>query len=149
SPQIYGLAYNFMIDAQEQQWQMGATIRRWGGNPTTRYNWKAHVWNVGHDWFYENMTVPPYTHFLEANAAHGIQSALTVPIMGWVAKDGTSASFPVSAFGPQDKTDPWHNDIGDGTKKGKEIPPGPPSRTSIPITAEFVKQWIQTIRAKD
>ena len=35
------------------------------------------------------------------NASHGMASALTVPMMGWVAKDATSSSFPVSAFGPQ------------------------------------------------
>ena len=32
---------------------MGATIRRFGGNITSRYNWETGAWNTGLDWFWE------------------------------------------------------------------------------------------------
>ena len=41
-------------------------------------------------------------------------TALTIPILGWVAKDTTSYGFPVSVHGPQRATDPYKPDAGDG-----------------------------------
>ncbi|HEY4014197.1 MAG TPA: glycoside hydrolase family 44 protein [Polyangiaceae bacterium] len=150
SPLIYGLAYSHNDDAQPQQWQMGATIRRWGGNNMSRYNWEIHAMNLDSDWFWENVEVAPYTKFLDEDAEHGIESALTVPMIGWVAKDGTSVSFPVSVVGPQQKTDPWKAEAGNGmTADGKEIPAGPPTRTSVEASPEWMKRWIQAIRAND
>ena len=151
NPQIYGIAFNFMNDGTDAQWKMGATMRRWGGNLTTRYNWQIHAWNLDSDWFFENKAVTPYTKFLSDDAAHGMTSALTVPIMGWVAKDTTSVSYPVSLVPGQEKTDPWNPAAGNGmTKDGKtRIPPGPPSRTSVPITPDFVKKWVEAIRRAD
>ncbi|MBV9950029.1 MAG: hypothetical protein JOZ69_24525, partial [Myxococcales bacterium] len=119
SPYIYGIAYSHIDDAQQQQWKMGATIRRWGGNNMSRYNWQLHAFNLDSDWFWENAATQPYTKFLADSAEHGMESALVVPMIGWVAKDTTSVSFPVSVYGPQDKTDPSKPEAGDGTKGGK------------------------------
>ncbi len=151
SPLIYGIAYYAQSDdSSEQQWNMGATIRRWGGNNTTRYNWELNVWNLDQDWFFENMPTKPYTKFLADNAGHRMMSAITVPTIGWVAKDGTSNGFPVSVYGAQGKTDPYRPEAGDGTKpSGEKIPPGPPTRTSVAAPPEFIKRWVETIRAND
>ncbi len=151
SPFIYGIAYNFLEAEAPQQWTMLPTIRRWGGNNTTRYNWQIHAWNLDFDWFFENVGVRPYTKFLEDDMAHNVASAVTVPTMGWVAKDATSNAFPVSVFGPQGKTDPYRKEAGDGTKPGgaEKIPPGPPSQTSIAINPDFDARWVQAIRAED
>jgi hypothetical protein len=150
SPLIYGIAYSHMDDTKEHQWHMGATIRRWGGNNMSRYNWQIHALNLDSDWFYENHTVPPYTTFLAEDAAHGVSSALTIPMIGWVAKDASSVGFPVSAYGPQARTDPSNQEAGNGqTKDGKDIRPGPATRTSIAATPEWVSQWVAAIRAED
>ena len=151
NPQIYGIAFNFMTDATDAQWKMGATMRRWGGNPTTRYNWQIHAWNINADWFYENKDAPAYTKFLSDTAVHGMTSALTVPIMGWVAKDTTSVGFPVSVVPGQERTDPYNPAAGSGVAKdGKTLlPPGPPTRTSTQITPDFVKKWVEAIRRAD
>jgi hypothetical protein len=149
SPWIYGFAYDFQKVDDTQQWQLGGTIRRWGGNATTRYNWRIHAWNLDGDWFFENKDVPPYTKFLADDAAHGVASALTVPILGWVAKDGKSVGFPVSTLGAQEKTDQWNPEAGNGVAKGGKSMDGVPTRTSVPITPEWVKSWVQTIRAED
>src|SRR5687768_2817608 len=44
SPLIYG------VGGTEPPWETGTTARRWGGNPTTRYNWKLNTYNITKDW---------------------------------------------------------------------------------------------------
>jgi hypothetical protein len=146
SPLIFGVAG---ADASHTPADIG-TIHRWGGNRTSRYNWERHVDNSARDWFFENHVSPNYAEFLTDNTAHGKSSALTVPILGWVAKDATSYSFPVSVFGAQGKSDPYRTDAGDGTTpSGANIPPGPPTRSSVAAPPDWVKRWVLTIRAND
>ncbi len=144
SPLIYGVSVG-------DGWaQLGATVRRWGGNPSTRYNWETQFSNGAQDWFFENRPGGSYSVFLAEGIAHGAQTALTIPILGWVAKDGTSYSFPVSVYGAQSKTDPWHPDVGNGmTAAGANIAPGSPTRTSVQAPPESAKRWIAAIRASD
>jgi hypothetical protein len=152
SPYIYGIAFYAFHDDKRRadQWLLDATVRRWGGNPTSTYNWELSTWNTGADWYYENHGVGSYKEFFKDNVKHKMASALTVPIMGWVSKDDSSSSFPESAFGPQDSTDQWRPGAGNGKgKNGKEIPPGPPSRAYIPITPAYVKRWVESIRKDD
>jgi hypothetical protein len=33
---------------------VGCTVNRWGGNRSSKYNWKRDVDNAGSDWFYMN-----------------------------------------------------------------------------------------------
>ncbi|MET0792309.1 MAG: glycoside hydrolase family 44 protein [Polyangiaceae bacterium] len=142
SPYIYGIAGDI--------WELDASTRRWGGNPTTRYNWQIHAFNTGKDWFFENQKAPEYEPFLNDNRSHGWLSALTVPIIGWVAKDATSVGFPVAAFGPQHAQDPYRKDVGDGmSPDGKPVVPGSPSQTSVPASPEMIGKWIAAIRQQD
>lgn len=145
SPLIYGIAFG------DKGWErLGATARRWGGNPTSRYNWETHFSNAAQDWFFENRSGGPYADFLAESAAHGVQSALTIPMIGWVAKDGSSYSFPVATFGPQARTDQWRPDAGNGVSaSGTNLKPGPPTLTSVPAPPEWAKRWVTAIRAND
>jgi hypothetical protein len=150
SPLIYGIAYYPSTDDSPAQWKMGATARRWGGNSTSRYNWEQSVWNLDSDWFFENKPAKRYDAFFADDEAHGVASALTIPILGWVAKDGTSYSFPIASFGPQGRVDPNEPDAGDGTSPdGKKLTPGNPTRTSQPAPPEWAKRWVESIRARD
>ena len=157
SPLIYGIAYTPRTDEHDgQQWQLGATARRWGGNPSSRYNWElGNAWNTGSDYYFRNLNYtgkPDYTYdkFLEDDRDFKVQSALTVPLLGWVAKDIKSYSFPLSEFGAQQDTDPDLEGPGNGVSKdGKPLTPGPPTRTSVAATPEFVGRWVKAIRAKD
>ncbi|HEY3449725.1 MAG TPA: glycoside hydrolase family 44 protein [Myxococcales bacterium] len=156
SPLIYGIAYDARLDPKEShQFQLGATARRWGGNITSRYNWElGNAWNTGNDWFFRNVSFgkPGFTYddFLRDNQQHRFATALTVPMLGWVAKDRESASFPVSQHGRQRRTDPYQGDAGDGfTPGGDAIPPGPPTRTSVAMSAADVGRWVAAIREKD
>lgn len=157
SPLIYGIAYDARQDARHpHQHTLGATARRWGGNPASRYNWElGAAWNTANDWFFENVDYTgkggaAYARFLQANLDRGLQTALTVPMLGWVAKDTTSYSFPVSQDGPQRAVDPYKRDAGDGHgKDGKPLAPGPPSRTSVASSPDSIRRWVEQIRAED
>jgi hypothetical protein len=148
SPLIYGVGN----DGNAAVWTMGTTARRWGGNPTSRYNWKLNTWNLAKDWFFRNTGDPKssYEKFLDENRRHDVKTALTIPMLGWVAKDTTSYAFPVSIFGPQQATGWDVPDSGNGiTRDGRPIPPGPPSTTSVPSTPESIEQWVRQIRERD
>ena len=157
SPLVYGIAYAVSSDARDPfVWSMRPTARRWGGNPTSRYNWElGNAWNTANDWFYENVNYtgdPTYSYrrFLAADVEHHVATALTVPMLGWVAKDTSSFSFPVSAFGAQAQTDPGRPEAGNGvSKEGRPISPGTATRTSLPVDAAWVGRWVQTIRRED
>ena len=146
SPLIYG------VGGTDSPWSTGTTARRWGGNPTSRYNWELNTWNLTKDWFFRNGEGQKsgYDRFLTENLQHGAKTALTVPMIGWVAKDSTSYSFPVSVFGPQQATGWDMPDGGNGVRPdGTPIAPGPPTRTSVPLTADGVERWVRQIREKD
>ncbi len=154
SPLIYGIAFSprheFTTDVH---WKLNATARRWGGNPTSRYNWElGNAWNTGSDYFFMNVDYTgradfSWSQFLEVNADRRLATALTVPTLGWVAKDTKSVSFPVSDFGPQQQVDPETRRAGNGVaRNGRPLEPATPRRTSVPADAEFVARWVKAVR---
>lgn len=155
-PMIYGIAYSARTDHEDSYlWQLRPAARRWGGNPTSRYNWKlGNAWNTAADWYFTNVnyTDNPNFHwsqFLEDNRRRGVQTALTVPILGWVAKDTTSSSFPVSIFGAQQSVFPGRSGGNGVRRNGETIKPGAPSQTSVPMPPEEIEAWVRDIRARD
>ncbi|MFN0064051.1 MAG: glycoside hydrolase family 44 protein [Myxococcaceae bacterium] len=157
SPMVYGIAFAPLRDNKSRhQWTLGATARRWGGNPTSRYNWElGNAWNTASDYFYRNVNYtgdPSFTYerFLNDNLTARMQTALTVPLIGWVAKDTRSVGFPRAAFGPQREMDPDHGEAGNGIgQDGKPLQPGPPTLTSVAAPPEFVERWLRTIQKAD
>jgi hypothetical protein len=155
SPLIYGIA-TWYADEAPHQWETGATARRWGGNATSRYNWElGNAWSLNHNWFFRNAPVSgtkgfSYETFLAENRAHGARTALTVPMLGWVAKDTSSYSFPVKELGPQQATAWDLPDAGNGIgRDGRPLDPGPPTRTSVPMPPEGIERWVRAIRSRD
>ena len=154
SPYIYGIAYNpHRAGADAYQWDLGTTSRRWGGNPASRYNWKlGNAWNTALDWYFMNVNYTSkedysWKDFLEENRKHQVSTALTVPMLGWVAKDTESYSYPVSEYGAQQSS---NNDIGNGRKPdGKYMGGADPKRTSLASTPQFVADWVSAIRQYD
>ncbi|MEO6602746.1 MAG: glycoside hydrolase family 44 protein [Polyangiaceae bacterium] len=138
---IYGIAG----DAGD----MGASARRWGGNAVTRYNWQIGASNVGKDWFFEN-TKSDHRKFLSDSQKQNTASALTIPIIGWIAKDATSVGFPSSVYGPQHKNDPYKPDAGDGMRADSTlIKPKAPTQTSIPAPPELMQRFVASIVQED
>ncbi len=152
SPLIYGIAVAVRSELEsEDHWHLNPTIRRWGGNATTRYNWELNARNIASDWYFENISINPlsWSSMLTANHRHGVQSALTVPIIGWVAKDTRSVGFPVSEVGAQQSVDEGKG-AGNGVgTNGKPLPSGPPTRTSVAAPPEFVARWVKAIKKLD
>ncbi len=157
SPLIYGIAYDARLDASHtHQWELGATTRRWGGNATSRYNWRlGNAWNTANDWFFRNVSFsadPAFTweRFLDDNHVHQVASAVTVPMLGWVAKDRESVGFPVSVYGAQRRTDPYRTQAGDGFRPdGTPVTPVSPTLTSTPMPPSEVGRWVAAVRARD
>lgn len=147
SPHIYGLAFG----KNPYIWNMRPSGRRWGGNPTSRYNWKINAWNTANDWFFRNVTPDiSWETFIAENRQQKVGTALTVPILGWVAKDNESPGFPVSKMGKQQNVDPYKPDSGNGIgPDGKNLPSGAPGLTSIEAPPEYVAEWVRTIRELD
>ncbi len=148
-PRIYGIGYSGAGYLKADPSKMGATINRWGGNPTSRYNWKlGNVWNTNLDYFWRNVTIADGTTnaletFFAKNAEAGRLNAVTVPTLGWVAKDDSSYSFPVKTFGRQQASDPSNADIGNGRSvDGKKLPPPDPKTTSVAVGPDDIRQWV-------
>lgn len=156
-PMIYGIAYDPRRAARDTHvWRLGASARRWGGNPASRYNWElGNAWNTGSDWFFQNVNATgqpgdAWLRFMNENVERGVVGALTVPMLGWVAKDTRAYAFPVAQFGAQQRTAPENPDAGNGVgPDGKPIPPGPPTQTSVPLPPESVTRWVRAIRERE
>jgi hypothetical protein len=144
SPLIYG--------ASNGDWASGQTAQRIGGNAMTRLNWDlGNTWNTGNDWFFENVKGDMgLSQWIDAGVTQKVQTALVVPMIGWVAKDATSSGFPKSKFPGQRKYDQNRPEAGDGfLPSGAKIQPGPATQTSIPAPPELIGKWIRMLRAKD
>jgi hypothetical protein len=140
-PRIYGIARGVG--------STGETGHRVGGNAMTRLNWEAgNLWNAGSDWFFENYAAKDGIWDWIAGAREkGLNLALVVPMIGWVAKDGTSVGFPTSKFGKQQKHDPHRPEAGNGySPAGKPLTPLPPTQTSVEASPATIEKWIRRVR---
>ena len=157
---ISALIYGTAFASKEQLQALNATLNRSGGNGSTRYNWKLNASNHANDYFFESIgessAVPGESGdtFVAASKAGGAQPMLTVPMLGWVAKLGPAreklAGFSVKKYGPQQKTDPYMPDAGNGLKlDGKtEVPAGDPNDANLPATPDFQRGWLDHLTTK-
>jgi hypothetical protein len=102
SPYIYGLAGTDGTPEYDQQLKI--PYARWGGNPSSRYNWViGNAWNTGrdggfHNTNYENEADPDTLRnvaeeSVESSKKLGQAFLFTIPTIGWVAKDSVTTSF--------------------------------------------------------
>ncbi len=103
SPFIYGVA------EAPASWLAAVRPRlnRWGGNQTTRYNWKlGNAFSAARDYQFSNGNYGRTSaadkqpsgvvdQFIAANKAAGTETILTIPNIGWVARDDYSQSTNV------------------------------------------------------
>jgi Glycoside hydrolase family 44 len=105
SPLIYGLADSDPNDPNYIT-ELRPTLTRWGGNPTTRYNWVyGNAFNSARDFEFRNgnfgATGAPGQRYVADDAVENAQEndltfLLTIPTMGWVAKNDNSNIFSKS-----------------------------------------------------
>ncbi|TLS48435.1 hypothetical protein FE782_30675 [Paenibacillus antri] len=150
---IYGINYDDMHPTTST---LPFPVERWGGNNTTRYNWKLDATNRASDWYFMNI---PYDNsdgtetdqLIDRVDARGDEVLLTLPTIGWTAKDReVSWGFSVEKYGPQRSTAAVDGrpDAGNG-----ELPNGDwmepindPHDTSVEIGPDFVVEWIEHLK---
>ncbi|PFG18009.1 glycosyl hydrolase family 44 [Propionicimonas paludicola] len=150
SPLIYGV--NFAGQTSGLSSAFHVPVDRWGGNSTSRYNYRNHTYNTGQDWYYENIVADPsdtLTSFIDKDRTAGTASLVTVPMIGWVAKDSPSAhpfacSFPRTSFATQNDFDPWDANCGNGVRGSTQLS-ADPSRTSISVGADFDHDMVASL----
>lgn len=110
SPYVYGSNQ----DRSGSRW----TVRRWGGNRTTGYNWETNASNAGADWYHSSdlyvvtsaglsvsdAAIPGIAvrHHHEQSLAMGAESIITVQMAGYVAAD-IDGSVTESETAPSDR----------------------------------------------
>ncbi|HTS12715.1 MAG TPA: glycoside hydrolase family 44 protein [Candidatus Limnocylindrales bacterium] len=161
SPYVYGV--NFPSDSGYIT-DSGTTLVRWGGNASTRYNWKNFDTNAANDYYYINRPMgnaPLYsdsTQFVTNVAAAGGSPLMTIGMLPWAAKDSTSYSFSVTKYGAQCATDPYNADAGNGVKSdcstnvtgndphdaGIALLDGPPAGGD-PAGSVYRNQWVAAL----
>lgn len=139
NPGIYGASFPTSAFASAAR----ISLSRWGGNATTRYNWRTGNTNAGSDWFFENMrqgsgSAKPLDALVAAANAGSERTSIAVPVIGVVAKDATSCGFPKSTYPSQQQFDYWRPACGNGVPPSGSGQLGvrlPASQTSIAFPA--------------
>ena len=156
SPYIYGVASAGATFLK----QNNLTLERWGGNPTSRYNWRlGSAMNTASDWYFENTdydntcSTPGCAtdEMVAGDRSAGAASLITVPTLGWVAKNTSldTCGFSVAKYGPQQQTDPYRPNCGNGVKpSGQDITGNDPTDTSVRSTPADIQAWVRHLVAK-
>lgn len=163
SPLIYGVHFADTATLQD----LNATVNRFGGNSTGRYNWQANIDNRGADFYFESIPYGDPTPgelgdtFIGTTKAGGAEPFLTMPMVGWVAKTNANRdvlySFSVAKYGAQTGSDPNLPDAGNGCKLPGNVSPcanatpitpptSDPNDASMPADAAFQQGWMQHVR---
>ncbi len=138
---------------REQLQEFRIPITRWGGNPSSRYNWELGIDNAGSDWYFKNrgtlltrLSDSGYVKNIDSNQVIGATTYQTIPMVGWVAKDNTSYGFSVAKYGPQKATEPGQPDVGNGLRAdGSKITDNDPRDTSVPAPPEFIGKAVRYV----
>ena len=108
-PRIYGVNFGDVALHNDLHWP----VRRWGGNSTTRYNWRIDVHNTAFDYFFQNIVAPdpgtlPHGSstdvFIDQTFAGGGEPILTVPMIGFTPREDGRVkrwAFSQAAYGAQ------------------------------------------------
>jgi len=119
SPYIYGMNAYMLNQATAKAANL--SVDRWGGDATSRYNYQLDVTNSASDWYFSNSVgatgleaTSEFNQQVISDAQVGARTLGTVPVLGWVAKDSTSCSFPSSLYPDQVQFEPYHPECGDG-----------------------------------
>jgi hypothetical protein len=158
SPLIYGVHFADTPTLAD----LNATVNRYGGNSSGRYNWQQNIDNRGGDYFFESI---PYADtpgelgdtFIQTTKNGGAEPFLTMPMVGWVAKTNgnrdTLCSFSVAKYGTQTDAD---GDCGNGCAAGPNVypcntgtpitpPTSDPNDASTPADHTFQQGWVQHV----
>ena len=154
---IYGVAGASTAQLND----LNATLNRYGGNASSRYNWQLNASNRGFDWYFESIAETSATAgelgdtFIAVSRAGNAEPMITVPMLDWVAKLGPNrgklAAFSQSKYGAQTGNDwQWFADAGNGVLQstGQNISGNDPNDANTPAGVNFQKAWVQHLTGK-
>ncbi|HMI84092.1 MAG TPA: glycoside hydrolase family 44 protein [Polyangiaceae bacterium] len=154
SPFIFGINWGSASAVKD----IGATVRRWGGNRSTKYNWKYDVDSAGIDWYFLNdYSKPPHTpeekkkyhQFIKEALAGGAEVNFGIPIVPLIAKPHPDekqryCSYPVKLYPEQEKTD--GQGCGNGKKpNGDVIWDNDPNLAMTKNSPELQREFVETV----
>ena len=158
NPLIYGVAFG----TSNQLADLNAPINRSGGNAETRYNWQLNAHNHANDWYYESLddynsgdsraTVPGSSddEFVANSKNGGADSAMTISMIGWLAKLGSGrarlASYATTNYGSQTGTDSAYFPVaGNGISVTNSTPItwNNPNDANFLTNSTYQKAWVQ------
>ncbi len=153
SPYIYGMN-NYTLSASVAK-AANITVDRFGGDATSRYNYLLDVTSSAADYYFENQVgatgqkdTSQFNAQVISDAAIGAKTIGTVNVLGWVAQDGTSCSFPLSSYPNQYAVD-LYRDCGDGELLNQTNITGvSPGTTSIAAGPAFAGDWVAYLVTK-
>lgn len=164
NPLIYGMnAYTLDPAAAKA---VNLPLDRWGGDATSRYNYLLDVTSSASDWYFENQyglaggsqSNSSFNAQVNADAAVGAKTLGTIPVNGWVAKDGTSCSFPVSTYPNQQQVSPDNRGCGNGlyargingctNANGCNVTGNDPTLTSTAVDSTWTGKWVTYLVSK-
>jgi len=143
--EIYGVADL----PPEKLAELRVPIVRWGGNRSSRYNWRINADAAGSDWFFKNgghrVDDPAqggWSKILQGN----VSPYVTVPTLGFVARDHHSYAFSVQKYGRQRATEMGHPDVGNGVlPDGRPVTGNDWRDTSVEAGPEFVADGVRLV----
>jgi hypothetical protein len=163
NPDIYGMnAFSLSQDAEKA---VNLSVDRWGGDATSRYNYKLDVTNAASDWYFENnqgatgqQDSSEFNQQVQKDATVGAKTMGTVPVLGFVAKDATTCSFPSSTYPDQVAFDPYKASCGNGVypngvskctdPNGCNITGIDPTKTSLAVDSTWTHDWVKYLVGK-
>lgn len=146
---IYGSAFASTVQLAD----LRLPLNRNGGNASDTYSFAQDATNHANDWYFESIPVGTgngqgMDTFISDTRAGGALPSVTLNMFDWAAKLGTNrsnlGSFPVDTFGPQQSTDPWNSNLGNGvTANGTNITGNDPNLAYIANNPTLEQAWIQ------
>ena len=151
SPLLWGVSFA----NEDHKKEAGITLDRWGGNRFSRFDWRTGNDAAGNDWFFVNggqaakSPEQVWIHdSLKANRAAGIETLITVPTIGWVAKDSFSYSFSVTKYGAQKAVESWNADRGNGVRPdGTNVTGNDPTDAGKPVGPEYMGEQVAFLKS--
>jgi PKD repeat protein len=149
NPAIYGVAHATTAQLQD----LNATVNRYGGNNTSRYNWEVNADNRGADWYFESLPESSATpgqrgdDFVANTHAAGAQPMVTVPTIEYVARLGVNrsklASFDSRVYGAQDDCDwQWFPSACNGMRGGQPMTGNNPLDANVLNSTTLQSGWV-------
>jgi hypothetical protein len=149
-PRVYGVNW---ADAAELA-ALNVPLHRWGGNSTTRHNWKTNGDNRGSDWYFESIPGSgaqgaAFDDFVQLSRQNGAEPMVTIPLIGWVGRNGPGgtklASFSAAKYGAQQDCDwSWYPDACNGVlTNGSKVVGNDPNDANVASNAQYQKEWAQ------